>query len=534
MALAEGFFGTATNGIGQGLAYVAPQTRSEDYAMQLAMADSQRLAAQSQARLKRQQELEDQFRDQWLKQKAPEFWSPFDEKIRSNEEAWKKDAAQYYSSTGRSPFNNPDFISRWNRDVIDPASKSNELAKEYASRQAAIQANPDRFSQGSIKELNDWYSKVQQDPNFALKPEGQIPNLKQKEVTANDFDQEVKPVAIKNNDGTWDTTRPNTAAHKDQVYEVAMGNLEKWAPVLQKYGFNPNAPDFPVYVNGRRVWYTNDRFIDKTATDIINSPQKDQVLTSLGIDPANAFADEQLKEVIRKQNSAMGKFVTERASAADAKVTQDTTRSYAGDANARANEGISLERARFNRGDDSKDEEKPLYITDLTNRIIDEEPGSGEALYDDIRSSLENDGKRIDGRIEYKGLVGGKRQIIIPAVYGKDEEDEEKVIYPRTVFTYDPKDRASAARKIIDIKNRYSTEKIPYSAVFSPKGDKKIPGGISAGELRNNNREQKPEQASGKTASLSQIRQLINSGKANGYTEKELIDYYKSQGYTIK
>ncbi len=44
----------------------------------------------------------------------------------------------------------------------------------------------------------------------------------------------------------------------------------------------------------------------------------------------------------------------------------------------------------------------------------------------------------------------------------------------------------------------------------------------------------KPTQSSGKTATTAQIKELVGKKGFEGYTEKELIDYYKSQGYTVK
>jgi hypothetical protein len=42
------------------------------------------------------------------------------------------------------------------------------------------------------------------------------------------------------------------------------------------------------------------------------------------------------------------------------------------------------------------------------------------------------------------------------------------------------------------------------------------------------------QETKGKTVSLSTIKSKIGTAGFEGYTEKELVDYYKSQGYTIQ
>jgi len=42
------------------------------------------------------------------------------------------------------------------------------------------------------------------------------------------------------------------------------------------------------------------------------------------------------------------------------------------------------------------------------------------------------------------------------------------------------------------------------------------------------------QETKGKTVSLSTIKSKVGTAGFEGYTEKELVDYYKSQGYTIQ
>lgn len=77
---------------------------------------------------------------------------------------------------------------------------------------------------------------------------------------------------------------------------------------------------------------------------------------------------------------------------------------------------------------------------------------------------------------------------------------------------------------------------VPISSVKGRKGYdnyQKLYGitGVNFGSMMN---ESATAKSSGKNVSSSQIKELVGKPGYEGYTEQELIDYYKSQGYTIE
>lgn len=300
----SGYMGDATGGIGQGLAFVLPEGKAATYAMQLAQTHASQLQQIAKAKVAMQQKAQLQYENDFKNQDLPKAFAPFDEQLNKRHNKWLEDAAKSYAETGKNPFNDPNFVTRHNDEVLIPARKSLELGQNYTKLRAIAETDPtNKYTKESKQAVIDYEQKIKDDPFGALdKP---LPKLIETPATADDFVKALKPEAS-----------GDISHNKAQVFSQAMGD-PKWHDMLKQYGYNPDLPDFGVYNDkGKRVWFTNPTFTGHQADLILDNPtipRNKQVLDKLGIDPNDPWARESLRAAIKDQNAAMGKFVTENA-----------------------------------------------------------------------------------------------------------------------------------------------------------------------------------------------------------------------------
>lgn len=189
----------------------------------------------------------------------------------------------------------------------------------------------------------------------------------------------------------------------------------------------------------------------------------------------------------------------------------------------------ALMRARKRDGITGGNEDQATFWQTVTNKILDEEQGSGEFLTDAIKSNIDKNGQKFVGKIEYnKNNDNGTRTIKIPAIINttiKDVDGEQKVttevIKPAQSFTYDPKDRVNSARKITDLLNIYTNEKEPYRKQFTEEGKGKVRNG-----------EGLPTSSSSKPLKLNKAEENgVNAVmKANGISREQAINALRKAG----
>lgn len=501
MAVFDGSLATNT-GIGQGLAYVLPQSRAEEYAAQLVRDESKQMADSAAEQLKRQQALQNSIGKQFAAQKLPAFWSPYNKIINDNNTAWQQKAVDYMSKTGKSPFTNPDLIDERNRNVEGVALQSKELGDKYGKIYSAAVADAgNKFTPESVKQVLDAETEIKNNPMAYLDGSKKLPELKTQPASFNDFAKLIDPVSVSSDNGALKTTRANRGSHIDQALNTIMSNPTKWGGMaLEEFGLDLTKPTYPMVAkNGRKVYPTNTATVDAMADQILAGQNAQAELAQFGIDVADEFAKEKLVDAIKKQNQGLGKLLTQTADLADAKVDLKSERVYDAERNAR-------ERTRFGERNDDK---QATFWQQATNDIIDEKPGSGEYLTGAIKSSIDKKGQRMEGKIQYDMNVNtGMRTITIPEIVkektvttaSSDEKGDPikkttiEVVKPEQKFTYNPKDREAAARKITDALNTYTDEKEPYRKQFTEAGKGKVENGRGADELKN-----KPQSLKGKT-----------------------------------
>lgn len=332
MAYADGFTGDATSGIGQGLAYILPQSKAVAYAAQLAQTHASQLNALAKQKQAMQLKSQEQYQNDFKDQKLPEAFAPFDKELNDRQNKWLQDGAKQYATTGKNPFNDPEFMARHNTEILTPARQSQELGQNYTKLRAIAETDPtNKYTKESKQAVIDYEQKIKDDPFSVIdKP---LPKLQETPATADDLIKTLKPVKKITDNGNWQQEGPDSSAHKAQAFAALVGD-PKWHPLLQKYGYNPDLPDFGVYTdpthpNGKRVWYTNPTFTGQQADEILSTPEEPRskdILQKIGIDPVNdKYAKEKLEHVIGDQNAAMGKAVTDIAGRKDAEVEDKTT-----------------------------------------------------------------------------------------------------------------------------------------------------------------------------------------------------------------
>lgn len=376
MAFGDGSIGTQT-GIGQGLAYVLPQSRTEDYAFQLAQDDSKRLAAAAAAQLKRGQAQEDAIAKQFAAQKLPALWSPYNKAVADASSSWQQKAATYNAATGKSPFTNPELMNEYNTNVVGLGAKSKDfgdrVTKQYS---AALNDAGNKYTPESVKAVIDNYDAILKNPMGALdKP---LPELKVKPSSFTDLAKEIKPQVVENKTGSLNTTRPNREANIDQARTIVLNNPERWAPMLQKeFNVDITKPTFPLLsASGRNIYPTNDKAVEVIADKILATPNGVQQVAEFGIDPADPYVKERFMDAIKKQNAGFGKYLSEAADNADARTKKSTARSYEGERMALARSREARISSGGGSGGDDAVLERQQWIEDLTKNVAN----SGERL----------------------------------------------------------------------------------------------------------------------------------------------------------
>lgn len=530
MAIADGFIGT-NNGMGQGLAYVLPQSKSEDYALKMAQDESRQLAATAAANLKRQQLLQDNIGKQFAAQKLPALWSPYNAAVSDAAKQWQTKAATFNANAGQSPFTNPELMNEYNTNVLGLAQKSKELGDRYTKLYStAVADGGNKYTPESVKNVLDFEETVKKDPMAALNMP--LPELKPASATFDDFNKLIKPIGITRDNGTLSTTQADRGNHITQGLETVTSNPEKWNPMTEKqFGLNLYLPTFPIKnARGRNIYPTNEKALDKFADNIMSQKDSPERLADFGISEDDEFAKEKLVDAMRKQNAGMGKFLTSVADLADAKVAKKSNYD-----NWREKMSLSdsyIKGRQKSSGSGSKIDDDVYYTNQFMDKVFAgargdaSGAGSGEQLGGILDGkgyakewSLPNSDKIQNKpyhveRFTTDGKPNGKIKITIaPKVLASGEEGEPQSI------TIDANNENIDRSKL----NSFLKEATGGSL------------GVKESQIRTNQASGKVKQAQPtKTVPVSKIKSLVGKAGYEGYTEKELMDYYKSQGYTIK
>lgn len=175
------------------------------------------------------------------------------------------------------------------------------------------------------------------------------------------------------------------------------------------------------------------------------------------------------------------------------------------------------------------------YRQDLVNRMLSGVPGSGEEL-----KAITQGKSNLSGPITYfTTRKPNEIGIQVPAYTKFDAITGNTIKVPGRAITINKDDRKNAALTVNQIINDLTGEKVQPSQLLTEGGKKKVAGGRGASSLTPTPAQpaatkEKAPTTNKKSTTLDKINAMVGKPGFEGYTAKELADYYKGQGYTIK
>lgn len=368
----SGFEGDQT-GMGQGLAYVLPQSRSVGYFMQLANERAHERRQDALLLQRRQQELNDQYAQHVYNTKTPEIAKNYTKFLQPKFDSLLGEMADYHARTGQDPYTNPEYVKQFN-DLSTVAKNTHEANLAHTAYAAAIADKSKNYTPQSKQAGIDWLNAYQKDPvgNLYSSP----PQLEQRDLGLNDALKLAEPIPIKETIGGYNVVTPDRHKHVTQLQTIL--SQPEFAPLLQSNGVNPNVGDVFSQPNGHggTIYPTDAKSLNDMADHmILNSKQPHYVETFqvANIDPADPHAKDKLVELAQRQNAGYGRILNSGANELDAKVKSERIRNTADERLGLAYERLSLAQEKAAKAG-AKD--APTYFQDLSERIRNKEDGA--------------------------------------------------------------------------------------------------------------------------------------------------------------
>lgn len=488
MAVDGGFIGNGQQGIGQGLAFVLPESNAAKYAMQLGQQRASEMRAIAAAQAKRQQDLVEQYQQDFTSAKLPEYWATAGKPINEAFNKYQQDAASYMAQTGKNPFKNPEFIKQYNDNVLLPARQSKEIEQAGAKLIPMVAAdNDNRFTEDSKQAVLRWWDTAQKDPSAVF---GQpVPQLQGTPSGVQDFYKTIKPVSIKSDNGKLSTTVADTSAMKAQAYEMLQD--PRWNNMLAtKYDVNPAIGDIGSVFNkdGKRVWYTNPTAVGHLSDEILANPtvpHNAEILQRTGVVPDQPYAKEKLADIITKQNKGYGSAIEDAGRYGESLISKE--RNSKPDFTPYQIFQMNWKRTHPTG---EKAPTEPTYFQDLSERIR----GGDAASRQELGDMFLNNPSYLNAPRMFN--EGGKIKIKVPAKYKTDpdlvkkfvEENPDKpvpanadraLVEKEHTYTLDPAKPVQFTNTLAQIYRLATGESVTPTKASTLGGKGKIPGGQS-------------------------------------------------------
>ncbi len=334
--LMEGMIGDASGQVGQGLAYVLPETKSDKFFLQQSIESRDNMAKQILAREQMRQQkslaIDKTLRDKYS---SPESWTPLNNAVSAGWGRWT-DEATSLKARGIDPTSDPGMLKKFD-DLKKMASYSNDLKSQYVKLQSALLTNESKYDGVQAKKLQTEYDELMKDPEKWYREGRSFSPLKGKEATFEDMLKGVKGVATKQNDGQWETIGPDTNANKKLVLAGIMSDPAKYANAASVYGVNTAELPF----NYGDTIPTDEATVRKLTNGIMNSSSKDALLERAGI-KNDEFAGERLYDHILKENTNWDKMLSSASAGLNAQVSTGKKRVYTAEQAANAKHSLSI------------------------------------------------------------------------------------------------------------------------------------------------------------------------------------------------
>jgi len=510
---------------GQGLAYVLPQSRTTGYFMQLANERESDRRAQAALLQQQQQKANEAYANHLYQFKTPEIANEYTKWLQPKFDDLLSSAAQYHASTGQDPFTNPDFIRQTNQ--LNTVAKSTDQANKRAVAVATAIADKSKNYTPESKQANiDWLQKYHSDPVSALYTPP--PPLEERNLDLNDAVKLGHATANVRSAGGYTITEPNS--HNHVVQGQAILSQPEFSPLLQGYGIDPHVGDIGGIPNGHggTIYPTDAPRVNAIADQILQNAQQPHYTATLqaaGIDPADPHAKDKLVDVVTKQNAGYGKVLGDFRSRLDANVETKKVPDYGEDRLAISEANLDLARQRMELAKEKGVKDTtPIYRQKLVSDMLTGVPGSGETLTNRLKADPSYDPKtelgiKVEGD-NIKFTIPARRKFDPKANNGAGDYADVQPSHVVTINKQDP----NADVELNELVNQLTGEKVDISALRTVGGKKHLP------TVQNN----AGTGQHGKTTTLQQIQSKVGKPGFEGYTQQELVDYYKAQGYNIK
>lgn len=526
-------------GIGQGLAYVLPQSRSVSYFMQLANEKAQQRRDDAAALAAQQQKANEAYANHLYQYKTPEIANEYTKWLQPKFDDLLNKAADYHSSTGQDPFTNPDFVRQTND--LNTVAKSTAQANTRATAIGTALADKSKNYTPESKQANiDWLQKYHSDPVGSLYQAP--PPLQERNLDLNDAVKLGHPIANEVTQGGYNVTTPNRHSHIVQGQEI-LGQPE-FSPYLQSRGINPTVGDIGGQPNGHggTIYPTDTPTVNAIADHILqnaNQPHYAATLQAAGIDPLDPHAKDKLTAIVQNQNAGYGKVYGDFADRLDAGIGSKKVRNTSEDMLA-----LSEERLRLAQEKQAK-QAQPTYVQNqaeqVRNRTLTGLASNGVQGMKNPLPELENlYTNNPSFRHTLAPIVNpdGTLTLNVPAEYKTDAKiavkDDDGNVVPNSdrvkirdgyQVKLDPNNPEQFNTTYGDLFDKVTGEKTGQASKINTLGGKGhlpvVPGQGGA-------------HPQGKVATMQQIQSKVGKPGFEGYSQQELIDYYKAQGYTIK
>jgi hypothetical protein len=517
-----GFEGDQT-GMGQGLAYVLPQSRTTGYFMQLANERAHQRRAEAAALQAQQQKANEDYANHLYAFKTPEIANEYTKWLQPKFDDLLSQASDYHAQTGQDPFTNPHFVQQTND--LNTVAKSTHQANLRATALGTALADKSKNYTPESKQANtEWLQNYYKDPVGSLY--NAPPPLQQRDLDLNDAVKLGHANANVRSAGGFTITEPNS--HNHVVQGQAILSQPEFAPYLQQNGINPTVGDAFGQPNGHggTIYPTDAPTVNAIADHIIQNatqPHFASTLQAAGIDPADPHAKDKLTELVQRQNAGYGKVLGDFRDRMNANVETKKVPDYNPERIEQGWQRIFDAQQRHN--DAQAKQTTPIYRQNWVTGMLSGDADSGEQLKAKIDADPSYDKNSYGGLGFHIGKMGTKIALNVPAktVLNAAGETIEKI--PQRQIVVDKAD-PNADIKLNEAVNQLTGEKVDISALRTLGGKKHLP------VVENN--AQPTSAPHGKVATMQQIQSKVGTKGYEGYTAQELADYYKAQGYTIK
>lgn len=320
-----------------GQAYVLPTNQAIGvYANGIANQQEKKRLLEAAA-LKRQQEISDGNYKEIGGLKLGDHWGERTGELQKDYNALIEYALEA-TRKGQNINSDKQFLQMKN-SVLSKAAATKDLQGLFDKTKALVGSNPDAFENGveSLQEIRG--ASLDDFISGKFKPQ----ELRKIYTMADAIKDSGGTISyVKNNDGTYDTTKVNRSGNVGQAISSLDSQSAKY--IVKKAGGDTGAyiSGFPTLTKDGKAYYNTsgkdfeDAVIGKLATDVNFIPY----LQSKGYDvSSNELIKKSAFDFAKKQNEATGTYVKGYADVLEGKATTDKTRTFAAEQNQRAKAG---------------------------------------------------------------------------------------------------------------------------------------------------------------------------------------------------